>query len=355
MRASALDRRVRKEARILVREARLAGGRMPRGPQVRLTRDREALEEAVREVEDALAAGDLARVRRGLPRLDELVAELPRVRRSVVLEYAWAFGSLLVLVLSIRAFVLEAFKIPSSSMLPTLEINAHIFVTKFAYGLRVPLVDRKLFAQSPDRGEVIVFIQPCENRDFIKRVIGVAGDRIEVRCSVVHVNGEAAPSTYVSSDDCELSDESGSTSTLQCARYHETLDDYTYGTFFNLDRPARDAAKRAPGDTAPGDFPGDKDRILATGPVCLSPASQRPGKIVIAQAGSAPCAQQLHYVVPEGHVFVMGDNRNGSRDSRDWGSVPIENIKGKALFRWLSYRDFSWGGMRWSRMGELVH
>ena len=352
MRASALDRRVRKEARILVREARLAGGRMPRGPQVRLTRDREALEEAVREVEDALAAGDLARVRRGLPRLDELVAELPRVRRSVALEYAWAFGSLLVLVLSIRAFVLEAFKIPSSSMLPTLEINDHIFVTKFVYGLRVPFVDRKLFAQSPDRGEVIVFIQPCENRDFIKRVIGLAGDRIEVRCSVVHVNGKAAPSTYVSSNDCELSDEAGSTSTLQCARYRETLGDYTYDTFFNLDRPARDAARRAPGDTAPGDFPE-----IAADRRCSASPNQRPGEVIVTGQANAvgPCGPWLHYVVPEGHVFVMGDNRNGSRDSREWGSVPIENIKGKALFRWLSYRDFSWGGMRWSRMGELVH
>jgi signal peptidase I len=352
MKASALDRRVRKEARSLVREARLAGGQMPRGPQARLARDREALEEAVREVEDALAAGDLARVRRGLPRLDELVAELPRVRRSAALEYAWAFGSLLVLVLSIRAFVVEAFKIPSSSMLPTLEINDHIFVTKFVYGLRVPLVDGKLFAQSPDRGEVIVFIQPCENRDFIKRVIGLAGDRIEVRCSVVHVNGKAVPSTHVSSDDCELSDESGSTSTLQCARYRETLDGYTYDTFYNLDRPARDAAPRATGDTAAGDFPE-----LPADKRCPASPNQLPGQVVAARQVEAagPCGPWLHYVVPEGHVFVMGDNRNGSRDSREWGSVPIENIKGKALFRWLSYRDFSWSGMRWSRMGELVH
>jgi signal peptidase I len=352
MRASALDRRVRKEARILVREARLAGGRMPRGPQVRLTRDREALEEAVREVEDALAAGDLARVRRGLPRLDELVAELPRVRRSVVLEYAWAFGSLLVLVLSIRAFVLEAFKIPSSSMLPTLEINDYVFVSKFTYGLRVPRVDGKVLARSPGRGEVIVFIQPCKQADFIKRVIGVAGDRIEVRCNVVHVNGRAVPSEHVGGDRCKVSDAPAPSSTQACARYRETLGGYTYDTYYFPDRPARDAAPRAADDAAPGDFPQ-----LAIERKCAAATNQRPGRIVATRPEDAaePCGQRLHYVVPEGHVFVMGDYRDGSDDSRGWGSVPIENIKGKAVLRWLSYSELSWSGMRWGRMGAFVH
>src|SRR6185369_16529189 len=105
MRAASLDRRVRKEARILVREARTAGARIKPVP--------DGLAEAAAELEAGLAAGDLARVRRGLPRLDELVEELPRTRRSVIDEYAWAIGVLVVLVLSIRMFVVEAFKIPS--------------------------------------------------------------------------------------------------------------------------------------------------------------------------------------------------------------------------------------------------
>jgi signal peptidase I len=344
MRTSALDRRVRKEARILVHEAHR-----------RVKQPPEGLAEAAREVAAGLAAGDLARVRRGLPRLDELVDELPRERRSVLAEYATAFGSLIVIVLLIRAFVVEAFKIPSSSMLPTLEINDHIFVTKFVYGLRVPLLDAKVFARSPSRGEVIVFIQPCENRDFIKRVIGLAGDRVEVRCNILYVNGQPVPSTHLSVEACEVSEELGASSTRQCSRYRETLGGFTYATYFDPDRPRRDAEPHVPGDTS-HDFPQDKERINATGPVCPSPTNQGPGAIVMEQRGApGPCGQQLQYEVPEDHVFVMGDNRDGSRDSRYWGSVPIENIKGKALFRWLSYRDFGWSGMRWHKMGDFVH
>jgi signal peptidase I len=343
MRTSALDRRVRKEARILVREARAAS---QQGPQ-----ERAALAEAAREVEDGLAAGDLARVRRGLPRLDELALELPRMRRSMALEYAWAFGSLLALVLSIRAFVVEAFKIPSSSMLPTLEINDHIFVTKFIYGLRVPLVDGKLFARSPSRGEVIVFIQPCEQRDFIKRVIGLAGDRIEVRCGVLHVNGEAAPGGHVADERCKLGDEGSPSELGWCTRYHETLGGLAYDTFYDPELPPRGAEPPA-GAARRHDFP---DGLLRA---CRSP-NQRPGTVAptrpVEIARPGPCGPHQHYVVPDGHVFVMGDNRDGSRDSREWGSVPIENIKGKALVRWLSYRDFTWSGMRWSRIGSFVH
>jgi signal peptidase I len=341
MRTSALDRRVRREARILVREVR-AAGRVKPAP--------EGLGEAVGELEAGLAAGDLARVRRGLPRLDELACELPRVPRSTLAEYAWAFGSLIAIVLGIRMFVVEPFKIPSSSMLPTLEINDHIFVSKFIYGLRVPLSDAKVFARSPDRGEVIVFIQPCEQRDFIKRVIGLAGDRIEVRCGVVHVNGEAVPSEHVNGA-CELHNDPNSPATSPCSRYRETLGGYTYDTVHEPDRPERDAAPREPGDVPHGDFP--KFTALQT---CASP-NQRPGTIAVTRPAeiAGVCGPQMHYVVPEGHVFVMGDNRDGSRDSRYWGSVPIENIKGKALFLWLSYRDFTWSGMQWGRMGNLVH
>jgi signal peptidase I len=358
MRASALDRRVRKEARLLVRQARAAiGGVKPEGASgeaasSRMTPEREALGDAVREVEAGLVAGDLGRVRRGLPRLDELVDRLPRARGSVTLEYAWAIGSLCVLVLAIRAFVVEPFKIPSSSMLPTLEINDYIFVSKFVYGLRVPLVDGKLLARSPDRGEVIVFIQPCKNTDFIKRVIGLAGDRIEVRCNVVHVNGRAVPSAHVAGETCKISDAPGPSSTRECARYREALGGYTYDTYYEPDRPERDAAPRVMGDAGPGDFPQ-----LELVRRCPAATNQRPGQLVRTRPVDAagPCGLHLHYVVPEGHVFVMGDYRDGSDDSRGWGSVPIENIKGKALLRWLSFRELSWSGMRWSRMGDFVH
>jgi len=83
--------------------------------------------------------------------------------------------------------------------------------------------------------------------------------------------------------------------------------------------------------------------------------NQKQGKTVLTKRTSNPCEQQVHFVVPEGHVFVMGDNRENSQDSRFWGAVPIENIKGKALFIWLSYQDFGPTGFRWGRIGNFVH
>jgi signal peptidase I len=391
MRTAALDRRVRREARLLVREARGAIGLL-KGMREERRKERPAdseaqLAEAVADVEAGLAAGDLAHVRRGLPRLDELVDELahglPRSRRSLAAEYAWAIGSLSVIVLSFRACVLEPFKIPSSSMVPTLEINDYIFVNKLVYGPPAPFVGGKLFARSPDRGEVIVFIQPCRQVDYIKRVVGLAGDRIEVRCNVLYVNGQATPSAYVSDDECLIGTEGDAPSAQRCARYHEALGGYTYDTFYEPNRPRRDSLRREslqreslqreplpldalPLDALPRDSPsgdaafgdliaGDFPRSTAHA-TCASP-NQRPGQLVMTQPEDAagPCGQRLHYVVPEGHVFAMGDNRDGSEDSRIWGSIPVENIKGKALFRWLSYRDFSWSGMRWSRMGSFIH
>jgi signal peptidase I len=348
MRSSALDRRVRKEARILVREVRAARRRAKQAP--------EGFDEVVGEIEAGLATGDLARVRRGLPALGELLDELPRARPSLVAEYAWAIGSLVAIVLAIRAFVIEPFKIPSSSMLPTLETNDHVFVNKFIYGLKVPLVDDKLLVRSPGRGEVIVFIQPCEQRDYIKRVVGLAGDRIEVRCGVLHVNGRAVPSEYAADDRCELSDEHGNREIKQCARFRETHGGLAYDTYHDPERSGRGRPGRGAGrrdsDLMPG---GDFPQMTAVR-TCSSP-NQRPGTIVLTRQPdeAGPCGQRLHYVVPEGHVFAMGDNRDHSSDSREWGSVPIENIKGKALVLWLSYRDFSWSGMRWSRIGDFIH
>src|ERR1700759_2247167 len=142
MRASFLDFRVRKEARHLVREARAA-----------------------------LAVKRNLRGKSG--------GELEPVATA----------------LALRAFVVEAFKIPSSSMYPTLEINDHIFVNKFIYGVRIPWTTTKLFAlRGPPRGEVIVFIYPCDpDRDYIKRVVATAGQTVETRCGVLYVDGVAVP------------------------------------------------------------------------------------------------------------------------------------------------------------------
>src|ERR1044071_6670902 len=188
MRAASLDRRVRMEAQALAREAH-AALTLKRG----LRGKAGDLESAVKEVDKPLAARDYLRVRHGLPVLDALVDELiKRPNKSTTRDYVESIGAAILIALARRAVVLEAFKIPSSSMYPTLEINDHIFVNKFIYGIRIPFTTIKLFEwRKPKRGEVIVFIQPCEpDRDYIKRVVATEGETVEVRCNVVYVNGK---------------------------------------------------------------------------------------------------------------------------------------------------------------------
>ena len=371
MRSATLDRRVRKEARYLVREARAA---------LLVKPDLEGkagnLATVVDEVGSALTKDDLAGVRRCLPALDSLVDELvKRAPKSTTRDYVESIGAAVLIALALRAFVIEAFKIPSSSMYPTLEIGDHIFVNKFIYGIRIPWTSTKFFQlRDPERGEVIVFMMPCEpDRDYIKRVVATAGDSVEVRCNVVYVNGKAVPNKLVQGEGCTYDDYDEINRkwfTRQCSRYRESAGDFSYDVFHDADRPLRDDRAIANhgllnGDTK--DFPKlDGARIA---PSCstqpdgepLVAANQKRGELVESHPGSVSanaCEQQLHYVVPAGHVFVMGDNRANSNDSRYWGSVPVENIKGKALFIWLSYSHWSitdWSGIRFDRVGNFVH
>ena len=365
MRPASLDRRIRKEATLLVREARTA-----LSLRRSLKGKAQELEVAANDVAGALAAKDLQKVRVHLPALDALVDDVvKRPGKSTTRDYVESIGAAILIALALRAFVIEAFKIPSSSMYPTLEIGDHIFVNKFLYGMRIPWTQTKFFeVRKPRRGEVIVFMQPCQiERDYIKRVVAVGGDTVEVRCNVVYVNGKAVPNRLVQGDGCEYEDrneDSPEWFTRHCSRYRETVDGMDYDTFHDPERPARDDDARhgqPRGDSK--DFP-QSDRVLHN---CSNQkdfesrpaANQAPGKIIEVDANPAnACSQQLAYVVPEGHVFVMGDNRNNSNDSRFWGSVPVENIKGKALFIWLSYSHWGpldWSGIRWDRIGNFVH
>ena len=352
MLSTRLDRRVRKEATALLREARAA-----------LLRKKDLkgkggdLGEVTAEVEKALAAGDLATVRRRLPVLDSLIDEL--VVRKARSGFSSGVESLLVtlaLALSLKAFVIEAFKIPSSSMYPTLEIGDHIFVNKFIYGIRIPWTTTKLVDfGGPERGDVIVFMQPCTpDRDYIKRVVALAGDTIEVRCSVVWVNGKPIPEQVVDKE-CSYMDknETGPWHEMQCSRYRETVNGHSYETFQSRLRPMQ------PPMPDGKDFPQPE----AGPPSCVAdgqpPApNQLLGKVEGSPepAGADACAPFLHYVVPPGHVFAMGDNRANSNDSRFWGAVPIENIKGKAMFIWFSYPDdwYDVTKFRWDRIGNFV-
>jgi signal peptidase I len=365
MRATRLDSRVRKEAVLLVREARTALAK-----KSGLKGKAGNLETVTADVEKALSAKDLKTVRVHLPVLDAIVDEVvKRDPKSTSRDYVESIGAAVLIALALRAFVIEAFKIPSSSMYPTLEIGDHIFVNKFIYGIRIPWTTTKFFERSPNRGDVIVFIYPCNpDKDYIKRVIALAGDTVEVRCNVVYVNGKAIPNKLVEGESCHYMDyleNDGQWVRKACSKYEETVGDKHYDVFHDADRPLRDQ-RIAAGTQHDGDARDFPTLNMPLAPTCANSEDaataldiqQVKGKIVQTKTKDAgACDQQMHYVVPPGHIFAMGDNRNNSNDSRVWGSVPIENIKGKALFIWLSYSTWGltdWSGIRWPRIGAFV-
>ncbi len=225
-------------------------------------------------------------------------------RKSPAREYAESIATAVFIALFLRAFVVEAFQIPSGSMIPTLQVGDYIFVNKFIYGLRVPLTNWKFGwrLRTPERGEVIVFSHPKEaDKDLIKRVVAIEGDAVEVRDNIVYVNGKAAPREHLTGachyvDHDELTDR---WDTRDCEAFSETLDDKTFVTLTEPQSPGR---------------------------------SFGPQK------------------VPTGTLFVLGDNRDNSSDSRFWGFVPYQLIKGKAMFVWWS-RSQPEG----VRLGRILH
>lgn len=198
--------------------------------------------------------------------------------KSTFREYAEAIGMALLLALFIRTFIVQAFKIPSGSMIPTLQIGDHILVNKLAYGIRVPLWGHYLVDFGKvQRGDVIVFIFPEDrSKDFIKRVVGIAGDAVEIRGKKIYINGQQVEDPYAHFE----------------------------------------------GDDPQNILPASRDDYGPT-------------------------------KVPENHLFVMGDNRDRSYDSRFWGFVNLDDVRGKAF---LIY--WSWDGgdrwVRWERLASLI-
>lgn len=322
-------RRARREARALVRETRSVLRRF----SYRIPEEvRQDLGQSADELDRARRSGDHDAICSGLTRLDDQVdRHLSFARKSTLREYAESIGVAVLIALFLRAFVVEAFKIPSGSMIPTMEVGDHIFVNKFIYGIRIPFTKIKFFDyRKPRRGEVIVFIYPKEpDKDFIKRIVGVEGDRIRVRDDEVYLNGHRIPRRELEGPCGYWDYEEGDARWRQhngCKRFEETLGDETYLTISEL------------GGTR--DYPSQPEG-------CAKAECKKYGNCMEPDPNDPTVC-----VVPKGHVFVLGDNRNNSHDSRFWGAVPFENIKGKAMIIWWSSGEPE--GIRWRRLGKIV-
>lgn len=220
----------------------------------------------------------------------------PDQKPGRIIEYSRSFFPVFFIVLLLRSFLVEPFRIPSGSLEPTLLVGDFVAVNKFAYGFRLPVWEKKVVSiANPKTGEIAVFRwPPSPSYDYIKRVIGVPGDKISYHNKILSINGITAKQTFV---EYTMDESSGRAVT----KYKEDLNGVVHDVFIRSDVPAVD----------------------------------------------------FDVVVPEGNYFMMGDNRDDSADSRFWGFVPDNYLRGKAFLVWMS-----WNGkadtVRWSKIGRLI-
>jgi len=217
-------------------------------------------------------------------RANEDEAERAILKEPLLVEYARSFFPVLLLVLALRSFLVEPYQIPSESMVPTLQVGDFILVNKYAYGIRLPVLGTKLIeVGEPQRGDVMVFVPPHEPRYFIKRVVGLPGDRVRYQDKVIFINGVQIPQSFVE----QVAISGGYSFQV----YDEKL--------------------------------GDHEHLIY----------RYPGRVERPQ----------EWQIPAGHYFMMGDNRDRSDDSRGWGFASDTKVVGKAVAIWV-HKDpgFHW-------------
>ncbi|MGR8935413.1 MAG: signal peptidase I [Gammaproteobacteria bacterium] len=220
-------------------------------------------------------------------------------KEPLIVEYARSFFPIILIVLILRSFLVEPFRIPSGSMMPTLLIGDFILVNKFTYGIRLPVLNTKIIGlNTPKRGDIVVFRFPKDpSVDYIKRVVGLPGDRIAYYNKQLYINGK--PMKQISLGRYRGVGQGANMTGSE--RKLENLDGVEHSILIN-------------------------DEVLSREGV---------------------------YIVPQGQYFVMGDNRDNSNDSRYWGTVPEGNLVGKAFFIWMNW-DWQNKGIGFDRIGTVV-
>jgi signal peptidase I len=244
-------------------------------------------------------------------------------------DYARSFFPVALVVLVLRAFIFEPFRIPSDSMMPTLLDGDFIIVNKYAYGLRLPVLNRKVVpVGEPQRGDVVVFRYPRDpSVNYIKRLVGLPGDHVEVRNDRITINGKPVPFQIIApyNDGCYIN--------MQLAEEH--LGAHVHQSMLC---PVRLDPTPVP--------PAGCNRRESRGYYC--------GGEEQTAAELADESPPFSTEVPPGNYFMMGDNRDNSEDGRVWGFVPEDNLVGKATRIWFNWDLQRTGGPKWSRIGSAI-
>ena len=318
----------------------------------RLSAEQQAeIEGSNTRAEEALAGSDLLALQRASTEMDALHKKFYLRRKSVVREYLESISGAVLVALLLRAFWVEPFQIPSGSMIPTLRVGDFIFVSKSHYAFKLPFTNVILWEhRTPSRGDVIVFSHPNPGpddigKDLIKRVVAVEGDKLTMFNNVLTLNGKVLKLT--DADDFTYVDESDDPEVPpmieKVTRYQEDLLGYQHPLLYRTKYAEDDQQQSC-----------DGFNVLSRGTKCWenrgeacrwskAPTYHGPELCVPHDDPARP------FVVPPGYVFVMGDNRDNSDDSRGWGPVPLDHIKGKAVFVWFAGKIFWPPKINWDR------